>query len=48
MGIADYDLYFYPEKFGLTTVGEVEWNGEPYQFDVTVVWRDHKGRYYMA
>lgn len=34
------NLYSDPEKFGLATVGEVEWSDGCYQFDLTVVWRD--------
>lgn len=34
------NIYYDPEKFGLATVGEVEWSDGCYQFDLTVVWRD--------
>jgi hypothetical protein len=33
------DVYYDPEKFGLVTVGEVEWGDACYSFDLTVVWR---------
>ena len=32
------DLYYDPEKFGLTTLGEVEWYEPCYDFDTTAVW----------
>jgi hypothetical protein len=34
------NIYSEPEKFGLATVGEIEWSDACYQFDLTVVWRD--------
>ncbi|MDG4792720.1 hypothetical protein [Micromonospora sp. WMMD1082] len=34
-----YELYGSPEKFGLETVGEVDWSSGSYEFDLTVVWR---------
>lgn len=33
------DIYYAPEKFGLTTIGEVDFSDGCYQFDLTVVWR---------
>lgn len=33
------NIYYSPEKFGLVTVGEVEWSDGSYIFDKTVVWR---------
>lgn len=36
------DMYYSPEKFGLTVVGEVEFEGG-YGFDKTMVWRDRCG-----
>lgn len=33
------NIYYDPEKFGLTAVGEVDWLGGGYEFDLTVVWR---------
>ena len=38
------NVYYDPEKFGLTTVGEIEWSDGCYQFDLTVVWRTADGR----
>lgn len=39
MGYDDPDLYYQPEKFDLLTVGEVEWDGESYNFNITAVWQ---------
>lgn len=49
MGYYDDDLYYNPEKFGLRTVGEVEWEGASYEFHLTAVWY-HEGeqRFYWA
>ncbi len=33
------DLYYAPEKFGLTTIGEVDFSSGDYCFDYTVVWQ---------
>lgn len=33
-------IYMNPEAFGLELVGSVDWTDEPYQFDMTAVWRD--------
>ncbi len=37
-----------PGSLGLTIVGEVHWSDEPYQFDLTVVWKDEQGNLYYA
>jgi hypothetical protein len=39
------NIYYDPEKFGLTTVGEVELSSGSYEFDLFVVWQDSTGRY---
>lgn len=39
------DVYYSPEKFGLTTVGEVELSNGSYEFDLFVVWQDSAGTY---
>lgn len=49
MGWHNPDLYNQPEKFGIKTVGEVEWDDESYQFNITAVWQskeDHKMFYW--
>lgn len=42
------DPYYHPEQFGLTTIGEVNWDDESYRFDLTAVWRDASGALYWA
>lgn len=34
------DPYYSPEKFGLRTIGEVQWGPSCYDFDLTAVWQD--------
>lgn len=36
------NIYYSPEKFGLTIVGEIEMSGG-YEFDTTVLWKDDQG-----
>lgn len=33
-------LYGQPEKFGLRTIGEMQWGEACWSFDLTVVWQD--------
>lgn len=43
------EIYNHPEKFGLTQVGQVDWDGgDDYGFDFTVVWKDKNGNLYWA
>ena len=45
----DLNVYSSPGKFGLATVGEVEWGDACYSFDLTTVWRDEvTGSLYYA
>jgi hypothetical protein len=37
------NLYYDPQKFGLETVGEIDWSSGSYEFDYTVVWRRTAG-----
>jgi len=39
MGYEKPDLYYQPEKFGITPVGEVDWDDESCSFNITVVWQ---------
>lgn len=43
-----YGPYNNPESYGLTLIGSVEWTDEAYQFDMTAVWSDGTGSYYVA
>lgn len=31
-------IYYTPEAYGFETVGEISWNDDSYQFDLTAVW----------
>lgn len=43
------DVYYSPGKYGLTTIGEIDWSDGCYQFDLTVVWkREADGRFLYA
>lgn len=42
------DVYYNPEDYGLEIVGEVDWSGGFYQYDLTVVWQDEKGQFYIG
>lgn len=32
------DVYYQPDNFGLEMIGIINWDDEPYQFDITAVW----------
>jgi hypothetical protein len=41
--------YYDPAAYGLELVGDVEWDDEPYQFNMTAVWRSTTtGQLYYA
>lgn len=42
------DPYYNPEHFGLELVGSIEWVGESYEFNMTAVWKESRGKYYIA
>src|SRR5690348_17619225 len=42
------NVYYDPENYELSTVGEVEFSSGCYEFDLTVVWRDASGQLYYA
>jgi hypothetical protein len=42
------NVYSSPEKYGLTTIGEVSWSEPCYDFDLTAVWRSSQGVLYWA
>lgn len=33
------NVYYDPAKFGLTTIGEIDWSSGSYEFDLTVVFK---------
>ena len=42
------DAYHQPEKFGLKTVGTIQWEEDCYSFDLTAIFRDEYGNLYWA
>lgn len=42
------NLYYEPQEAGLEIVADIDWYDEPYEFDMTVVWKDQNGNFYMA
>ena len=42
------NIYYDPQKFGLEMVGEVEWVGASYEFDLTGVWKEKRGVYWIG
>ena len=49
--MTDYDMnvYYNPEKHGLTPVAEYEYSSGMYEFDTRVIWRHQaSGALYMA
>lgn len=43
MGWDDPDVYYQPEKFGLTVVAEIDYSDGNYVFDFRVVWKHSSG-----
>lgn len=48
MGWSIPDVYYQPEKFGLTPVAEIEYSSGMYEFDTRVVWRHSSGLLFTA
>lgn len=44
----DYNVYYSPEKHGVTAVGEIEWSEPNYSFDLTVLWKAEDGTLYWG
>jgi hypothetical protein len=42
------NVYDNPGSFGLEIIGLAEWRTEPYEFDLTAVFRDKSGALYWA
>ena len=42
------NIYYAPEKFGLTPFAEFEYSDGCYQFDTRVVWKDEQGLLWTA
>lgn len=50
MGWNTPDVYYNPEKFGLTKVAELDFSSGSYEFDITAVFTkdDEPGKFYWA
>jgi len=44
----DNNIYYNPEKYGLTTVAEIDYSDGCYQFDIRIVWQDRNGKLWTA
>lgn len=42
------NIYYSPEKYGLTSVKDVEWRDEGYEFCLTALWKSQEGRFFVA
>lgn len=42
------NIYSSPEKYGLEIVGEFEWSEPNYSFDMLVVFKERRGRYWIG
>lgn len=42
------DIYYSPEKFGLTAIGQVDFSDGNYCFDYTAVWQTDDGAFVYA
>ena len=42
------NIYYNPEKFGLTTVATIDYSSGSYEFDTRVVWKDKYGHFFTA
>lgn len=48
MGWNEPDVYNQPEHYGLKTIGDIEWDHESWQFNMTVILRGNDGQWYYA
>lgn len=42
------NIYYSPEKWGLTPVADIDWSDGDYVFDYRCVWKDANGVFYTA
>lgn len=42
------NIYYSPQDFGLEVVGDFEWTEPDYSFDMLVVWKEKRGRYWIG
>jgi hypothetical protein len=48
MGWNAPDLYNQPEHFSVKLLGDIEWDYEMYRFNMTAVWVDALGQFYVG
>lgn len=48
MGYDKPDVYYQPEKFGLTLIDKLDYSSGNYVFDFRVVWKHKSGKFYTA
>jgi len=42
------NVYYNPDKFGLSIVGEIVWSEPSWDFDFSVVWKSKRGEYWVG
>jgi len=42
------NIYYSPESYGLQIVGDFEWSEPDYSFDMLVVWKEGRGKYWIG
>lgn len=42
------DVYYSPEKFGLTPIAEIDYSSGHYEFDIRCVWKHENGKLLTA
>lgn len=42
------NIYYNPEAFGLEVVGDFEWSEPDWSFDMLVVWKESRGKYWIG
>jgi len=42
------NIYYSPQDYGLEVVGEFDWSEPDWSFDMCVVWKEKRGRYWVG
>lgn len=42
------NIYYSPQDYGLEIVGEFDWSEPDYSFDMLVVWKEKRGKYWVG
>lgn len=42
------NIYYSPQDHGLEVVGEFDWSEPDWSFDMCVVWKERRGRYWVG